>query len=129
MYKLFIIVFLCCFSTINSTAQMDDRAKAKMERYEKEMGKKQAEFIAEFIDELEVDDFQKHIIAQKLNSYLEAKKVIYTLDIESYKRKEIIAELDHTHFKDLQEMCSKEVMDQIMSLVQQKPKTRKKKKN
>ena len=129
MCKFFLTIVLFCFVMTSAHSQRDDREKAKMERYEEDMKKKQAEFISDFVNSLKVDEFQKEIISQKLHSYYETKKAILMADLESFRRKEILDELDNTHFSDIEEMCGEAVMKQITELIKQKPKKRKKRRN
>ena len=129
MLKFFIIPILFCLISTSAYSQRDDREKVKMERFEEDMRKKQAEYISDFVATLDVDAFQKEIISQKLHSYYETKKAIYGADLESFKRKEILEELDSTHFAELEDMCSKEVMDKIQELIKKKPIKRKKRRN
>ena len=120
------VLFCLSYSTVN--AQRNDREKAKIERYEKDMEKKQAEYISDFVNELNVDDFQKEIITQKLHTYFETKKTLFTADLESFRRKELLQELDRTHFLDIKEMCTEEVYTAITEKIKQKGKQKKSKK-
>ncbi len=138
MQKLFFILIFFVAGSAISYAQRDDRAKARMERYQKELEKKQEEYINNFVNDLNVDAFQKEIITQRLHSYFEEKKLILTAEIESYKRKEILEELDRTHFLDLKDIVSKETMQKIDQVIKgeyessdkkNKKKNKRKKKN
>ena len=128
MFKYFLIAVLFCLSCSTVNAQRNDREKAKIERYEKDMEKKQAEYILDFVNELNVDDFQKEIITQKLHTYFETKKTLFTADLESFRRKELLQELDRTHFLDIKEMCTEEVYTAITEKIKQKGKQKKSKK-
>lgn len=128
MFKYFLIAVLFCLSCSTVNAQRNDREKAKIERYEKDMEKKQAEYILDFVNELNVDDFQKEIITQKLHTYFETKKTLFTTDIESFRRKELLQELDRTHFLDIKEMCTEDVYNAITEKIKQKGKQKKSKK-
>lgn len=128
MFKYFLIAVLFCLSCSTVNAQRNDREKAKIERYEKDMEKKQVEYISDFVNELNVDDFQKEIITQKLHTYFETKKTLFTADLESFRRKELLQELDRTHFLDIKEMCTEEVYTAITEKIKQKGKQKKSKK-
>jgi hypothetical protein len=122
MHKHLLITLLLCLSFTAAHAQRDDREKARIERYEKDMQKKQAEYISDFVEELKVDDFQKEIISQKLHTYFETKKTILFTDIESFRRKELLEELDRTHFLGIKEMCTEEVYNTILEKIKGKRK-------
>ena len=112
-------VFLLFFLVLNfnnAFSQTDD-AEKQMEQMKKEIQKKQDEYVNDFINTLEVDDFQKEIIKQKMHAYFDAKKSIYMSVNEQYKRDELVEQLDTTHFLDIKEMVTEDTMTKIMESV------------
>ena len=132
MRFLFFLLFLTFLNFNNAIAQSDD-AKKQMEKIEKEMDKRQAEYINDFLSTIEVDDFQKEIIKQRMHSYFEAKKAIYISEPKQFKRNQLVEQLDATHFLDIKEMITEDTMTKIMESVKgtasKKDKKKKKKKN
>jgi len=131
MRLLFFLLFLSVFNFNNASAQSDD-AKKQMEKMEKEIQKKQDDYANEFISTLDVDDFQKEIIKQKMHALFEAKRLIYKTEPKQFKRDQLVEQLDTTHFLDIKEMITEDTMTKIMESVKgtasKKDKKKKKKK-
>lgn len=128
---LFLLFFL--FLNFNNAFGQNDDVKKQMEKIEKEMQKRQNIYVNDFINTLDVDDFQKEIIKQKMHSYFEAKKAIYISEAKQYKRDELVEQLDATHFLDIKDMVTKDTMTKIMESAkgtsEAKENKKKKKKN
>ncbi|MEH6536075.1 MAG: hypothetical protein V7719_06760 [Psychroserpens sp.] len=108
-----------------------DRAK-----YEEKAEKEKTKYISEFVATLEVDDFQKEIIMQTMDSYFTELRGINRLGLNSFDRKDYIELFDKKHFKDVKEIVSEDVMNKIMDAIkgkwdrnEEKKKKKKKKKN
>lgn len=99
-------------------SQTSESQQKEIERYKEKMEEEMDNFITEFVASLEVDDFQKHIIKQKLYSYFDAKQELYQAHLESYILKERLTELDRTHFSDLKDICTEETIQQVQEAVQ-----------
>ena len=110
---------ICCF-TLMSTSFSQTREEKAMEKYEAEMGRKQEQYISDFLATIEVDDFQKEIITQTMKSYFEEFKKINMLQVRDVQRQELVENLDNTHFKDLKAMVSEDTMSKIMDAVKGK---------
>ncbi|WP_053992467.1 hypothetical protein [Mangrovimonas sp. TPBH4] len=113
---LFFLLFILGTSTIHS--QTSESQQKEIERYKEKLEEEMDRFIQEFVASLEVDDFQKHIIKQKLYSYYDAKQELYQAQLESYVLKEKLAELDRTHFADLNDICTEETIQKVQDAVQ-----------
>ena len=107
------------------------------EDQKKEFQEKLEKHIQNFINKLEVDEFQKHIIKQKLHSYFVEKMSLFKSGIENREALEDkIQQLDNTHFNDLKEMTPVNIQDSIQKFIKikeiksssRKKKKRKKKK-
>ena len=103
-----------------STSFSQTREEKAMEKYEAEMGRKQEQYISDFLATIEVDDFQKEIISQTMKSYFEEFKKINMLQVRDVQRQELVENLDNTHFKDLKAMVSEDTMSKIMDAVKGK---------
>lgn len=102
---------------------------------------KKKEYINDFVGSLKVDDFQKEIIKQQMESYFEEYKKINLLGLREFEHKAYIQKLDDTHFVDLKAVITAEQMGQVMDALKgkwshseekkkkKKEKKRKKKKN
>ena len=76
------------------------------------------EFITNFITTLEADDFQKEIIKQYLNSYYVKKMELFKVKYERlFDREQAIKKLDDSHFKELEELISKNDMSKIKEMI------------
>lgn len=137
MRKLIVFAFLFgCFS-FSAFSQHSDTAKKQMERYEKEMKEKEEKYIADFVKTLDENDFVKEIVSQKLLSYSDEKKKILAYEIESFKKQELVEELNIRHFSDLKPIASENTLEKINLLItgkyeehkKKEKKKRKKKKN
>lgn len=102
------------------------------EDQKKEFQEKLDKHIQNFINKLEVDEFQKHIIKQKLHSYFVEKMSLFKSGLENREAlEEKILQLDNTHFNDLKEMTPVNIQDSIQKFIkikEIKSKSRKKKK-
>lgn len=109
-----ITFFLALVCSIPSLAQTQDEAKKQQEEFEKKVKEKLEEGIQTFVSQLDVDDFQKEIIKQNLNSYYMEQKDIYTnTSLKYYERDEQLSRLKNSHFDDIKSMISDETMGQI----------------
>jgi len=99
---------------------------------EKEFKEKLDRHIQNFINKLDVDEFQKHIIRQKLDSYFVEKMSLLKSGIENREDlEERINYLNNTHFNDLKEMTSVHIQDSIQKFIKIReiePSNKKKKK-
>nr|WP_321224108.1 hypothetical protein [uncultured Psychroserpens sp.] len=118
MKTLFITIF-CSVLFINSGFSQSIEEKQRI-KYEAEMEKKKREYINDFIETLKVDDFQKEIIIQHMESYFEEFKKINMLGLRDFERKTYIQNLDDTHFKDLKAMITDDQMSKIMDALKGK---------
>lgn len=129
MRLLILSITFLLFSLNQVFAQTNEAAmKKQKEKMVKEIQMKQDEYINDFINSLEVDDFQKEIIKQKMYAYFEAKKAIYIENQQEIKRMELVEQLDSTHFLDIKEMVTEDTMTKIMESVKGTAKTKDKKK-
>jgi hypothetical protein len=99
-------------------------------KYEAEMEQKKKEYINDFVTTLKVDDFQKEIIKQQMESYFEEFKKINLLGLQEFERRTYVQNLDDSHFSDLKAMITEDQMSKIMNALKGKwdPKEEEKKK-
>lgn len=117
--KRFCLSLICCFTLISTSFSQSREEKAKL-KYEAEMERKQEEYIGDFLETIQVDDFQKEIISQTMKSYFEEFKKINMLQVRDVQRQELIENLDNAHFKDLRAMVSEETMSKVMDALKGK---------
>ena len=92
------------------------------EENEKEFQEKLDIHIQNFINKLEVDDFQKQIIKQKLGSYFVEKMALLKNGTENREgMEEKMKHLDNTHFNDLNEMTPIHIQDSIQKFIKTGP--------
>ncbi|WMI67197.1 hypothetical protein [Mangrovimonas sp. YM274] len=118
MHRLILFFILFSLGTSTMVSQTSESQQKEIERYKEKMEEEMDNFITEFVASLEVDDFQKHIIKQKLYSYFDAKQELYQAHLESYILKERLTELDRTHFSDLKDICTEATIQQVQEAVQ-----------
>ena len=127
--KTFNLTVLLCFTLMSTAFSQSREEKAKL-KYEAQMEEKKEEYISDFLATLTIDDFQKEIIAQTMESYFEEFKKINLLGLRELERQELINKLDDSHFKDVKAMVSEDNMSRIMDAVKGKwKKNSKKEKN
>ena len=109
--------------------------------YEKDLREKLDVHIQNYISELEVDDFLKHIIKQRLESYYDEKLAIIKREGENREDKQKRLEyLNDNHFNELKGLTTEEVLVSIQDFIRsdlkavnnrkkEKKKKKKKKKN
>jgi hypothetical protein len=132
------LLFLSLLLAIPCTAQTTDDAQKARENYEQKVLEEVNNRIQTFTTNLEVDEFQKEIIKQKLQSYYARKKELFVDgSLKYYERDEKVNALNLTHFSDISNMISEDTMDKIQLFIQdagstlekQNKKKKKKKKN
>jgi lipase chaperone LimK len=130
------LVLLSLLLAIPCTAQTTDDAQKARENYEQKVLEEVNNRIQTFTTNLEVDEFQKEIIKQKLQSYYARKKELFVDgSLKYYERDEKVNALNLTHFSDISNMISEDTMDKIQLFIQdagstlEKQNKKKKKKN
>ncbi|WP_460219047.1 hypothetical protein [Psychroserpens sp. MEBiC05023] len=116
------LVFVFLFMS-NSFAQQNGATASEqkqIERYEEESKRRKLEYLNNFMATLQVDDFQKEIIFQTMDTYFDELIKINRLGLKSYERETHIEQLDKSHFKDVKAIVSEDVMSKIMDAVKGK---------
>lgn len=88
------------------------------EDYEKDLRERLEIHIQNYISELEADEFLKHIIKQRLESYYNEKLAI--IKSEGLNRGDMEKRMEHlndTHFNDLKELTTPEVQESIQEFI------------
>ena len=132
MKTLFISIFCAAIFTTSAYSQTTEE-KQRL-KYEAEVEEKKQEYISDFINTLTVDDFQKEIIKQHMESYFDELKKINLLQLRKLEHEEQVQKLDDTHFTDLNGVVAEAQISKIMDAVKGKwnhseEKRNKKKKN
>nr|WP_321245506.1 hypothetical protein [uncultured Psychroserpens sp.] len=117
--KTLLISIFCSVIFISNGFSQAAEEKQKL-KYEAEMEKKKKEYINDFVGTLKVDDFQKEIIKQQMESYFEEFKKINLLRLREFEHKALVQKLDDTHFADLKAMITEEQMEKIMDALKGK---------
>lgn len=148
MKKIFLTIFILSIFSSLSYGQRRGQGRQRQQQIpqnvdpEKEKAKfaERAEvakkkYIAEFVGSLDIDEFQKEIISQTMDSYFVELGKINKLGLNSFEREEYIELYDKEHFKDVKEIVSEDVMAKIMDAIkgkwdrnEEKKKKKKKKK-
>lgn len=122
--KLFYLSLFCCLAVVGTSFSQQNGPTAsqqqQIERYKEESERRKQEYITKFMATLEVDDFQKEIITQALNTYFDELVKINKLNLKPYERDTYIEKLDINHFKDVRAIVSEDVMSKIMDAVKGK---------
>jgi hypothetical protein len=138
--KTLLISIFCSVLFISNGFSQAAEEKQRL-KYEADMENKKKEYINDFVSSLKVDDFQKEIIKQQMESYFEEYKKINLLGLREFEHKAYVQKLDDIHFVDLKAMITAEQMGQVMNALKgkwshgeekkkkKKEKKRKKKKN
>ena len=104
--------------SLPSYSQTSDDVEKQREEFEKKAEEELTRRINAFVVELNVDDFQKEIIKQKLHSYYKEQRLIYTNnELKYFERDELITNLNNTHFEDINNMLSEDTKDQIQLFI------------
>lgn len=116
IFKITLFSFLLI--SMSGFAQSNDEVEKQQAEFEKKAKEELDSRIQIFTADLKVDDFQKEIIKQKLESYYEAqKKILMDVSLKYYERDEQLSALKNSHFSDIGEMISDETMAQIQSFI------------
>ncbi len=132
------LLFTTCFCYILFVSNFYGQTPEEKQRlkYEAEIEERKQEYISDFIETLDADDFQKEIIKQQMESYFDEVKKINLLQLRQLDHEELVQKLDDTHFTDLKAMLTEEQISKIMDAVkgkwnhsEEKKKKKKKEKN
>lgn len=134
--KTFYLTIFCCLAltgfSFSQQEELSDSEKNKLKRFQEDVERHQLEYVTDFIATLKVDDFQKEIITQTLNSYFDELVKINQMRLKHYERETQIHNLDKRHFTDVEAIVSEDVMLKIMDAAKgkwdQKKEKKKKKK-
>ncbi|WP_353779943.1 hypothetical protein [Winogradskyella sp. 3972H.M.0a.05] len=97
-YLLIMLLSFCCAISAQQGTSLTDKQKAKQEE---EIEKRKAKYVDDLIAELNIDEFQQHIVKQKLYDYFDEKLKILQINQPYFKREQQIQDLDATYFEDL----------------------------
>ncbi len=125
-YSTLFILFLISTSIYAQNAATVEKQK---ERYEEKVEEDKQNYISELLKTLEVDDFQKEIIKQTMDSYFNEVVKMQGLGLKSYEFKDELVKLRERHFADVKAIVSEETMNKIDDALtgEWKPKDEKKK--
>lgn len=118
MKQIYLTIIICLTVTSSMFSQTVEENKRK--RYEEEVEKKKKKYISDLVATLDVDDFQKEIITQSMDSYFDKVQEIQKLNIPPFEKKGRIESLDITHFEDLKVMISEKTMTKILDALKGK---------
>lgn len=124
-FYVLLIAFLFQSHVIAQTAS-DEKAK---ERYQEQVEENKQKFISDFLKTLDVDEFQKEIISQSIDSYYDEVVKLQKLGLKSYEAKDALRRMRDQHFSDVKAIVTDDVMLKIEDAVTGKwdPKKEKKK--
>ena len=89
------------------------------EKMEREMEERKQQFILDFVNKLEGDEFQKEITKQTINDYFDKKIEFLKFPFESIaERKDAIKAFDTNHFSELKTLISESDMKKITDLIE-----------
>lgn len=126
MMKYFFLALSIIVFSFNVKAQT--KAEKDKARFEERIEEKKAEYITNIVNSLEeLDDFQKHILRQRLNTYYDELSKINTLNILTFEKTALINDLDHNHFKDFKDMLGEEFVTKLLEKAKGKDKSDQKK--
>ncbi|WP_296314020.1 hypothetical protein [Winogradskyella sp. UBA3174] len=92
-----------------------------IEKRQRDIDERKAEYISNFMTTLEADDFQKEILKQYINNFYKEKVVLLKTKFNhSIERNKAIKNLEITHFKEVEELMSEEDILKLKDFVQGK---------
>lgn len=128
-------VFLTlCLIAFGCNLQAQTKAEKDQEKIEKLIEDQKSEYINNIVTGFEeLDEFQKHVLTQRLHTYYQEVQKIHTTDLKEFEKNSLINDLNATHFKDFEDMLGKEFVAKLVEKAKgddksdQKKKTKKKK--
>jgi len=132
--KRYLLLLFLSVATLASAQQTPNAAK-QAEKRKEQIAEKKAEYIKSIIEQLDIDEFQGHIVTQKLNDYFEEKLKILQTNKPYFQREQELQDLDATYFEDLNDIIPKEKIEKMKGLIsgevkeESKKKKKRKKKN
>jgi len=136
MRNLFLIIITVCIYNSNGFSQTAAEIKYNKEHYEEKSNEIKAQLISDIIEALNVDDFEKQIVTQSIESYFVEVTKIYVLDLPAFEKQDLVTQLEGRHFNDIKTIITQEQIDFILNQIkgdwkknQKKKKRKKRKKN
>lgn len=130
MKQLITILFaLVCITT--SAQQGNAPSESQRKKQEEQIAKRKSEYINSIVADLNIDEFQQHILKQRLNTYFETKVKIINAQKPYYEKEQEIQDLNATYFEDLKGAVPEEAIESVKKTLtnpQEKDKKKKKKK-
>ncbi|MGB3607329.1 MAG: hypothetical protein WA775_10825 [Psychroserpens sp.] len=120
LLKVFIISLILSFNSFAQQNNLSDSEQNRLNRYQEEAENNKREYISDFMSTLEIDEFQREIIFQALNTYFEKFINIQKTTLKRTERTAAIEHLDDYHFKDVRSIVSEATMSKIMDAVKGK---------
>jgi len=111
------------------SAQSPSEAELKAE-YEEKVEENKQKFIRQFLKTLEVNEFQKEIIKQTIDSYFYELVKLQKAGLRHYEAKDAVRKMREEHFTDVKAIVTEETMNKIEDALTGKwdPKEEKRKK-
>jgi len=119
-------IFLLCFLAVmlstdllsaQSSVRPADPTPQEIEKMKRLIAERREEYIATFLTTLEGDEFQKEIVQQYINSYLDERTAMLDKIYKTFEEREReLKKLNATHFKDLEGLISENDMAKIKEL-------------
>ena len=125
MKYLFLLLSLILFSF---NVQAQTKAEKEKAEYEQKVEERKAEYIANIVNSFELDEFQKHMLTLRLQSYYVEVTKISVLDIPAFEKKALVEDFGINHFKDFEDMLGKEFVDKLLKKAKGEDQTDQKKK-
>jgi len=126
MSRFLLLCFVVLTLQTTAFAQTSTEERQK-ERYEEKVEENKQNYIQDFLKTLDVDEFQKEIIQQSMDSYFDEVKKIQLLGLKSYETRDEIDKMRLRHFADVKAIVSEETMEKIDDAVTGKWKPKKEK--
>ncbi|MEM6516894.1 MAG: hypothetical protein AAF688_11975 [Bacteroidota bacterium] len=122
-----LLFLMVCPIILHAQSKSEERLK---EEYEEKVEKNKQDFISDFLKTLEVDDFQKEIISQTMDSYFDELQKLQKTGLRPYEAKDAVRKMRESHFSDVKAIVTEETMNKIEDALTGKwnPKDEKKKK-
>ena len=106
----FVILFL---SVGSSYAQTEASQEKEREKYIQKQFSDYNDTVDTFITLLDVDDFKGVIIKNKIDDFYKKRHLIMKAEISEFEKQPMIDELKETHFSDVEELYTEEIIISI----------------
>lgn len=124
-------LFVLFLSIPTAHAQTKEAMEKEREKYMEKQMEQYRNRVDTYVKLLNVDDFKREIIKQKIDGfYIKRNQIMFSETYQEYEKKPMLDQLKVSHFSDVKELYTEEIIASILRFIEDnKAETKKLQKN